>query len=487
VKEVSGLGAALAGVALITALIGLVRPWLDVPSLAVTYVLLVLWVGAMWGRLRALGIALVAFLTYEFFFVPPYGTLLISAPKDVLNLLVLLAAAVIGGTLAAWLREARLTAQRAALTASTLYEVAVTALKASDVAQSLHAVVDAATRISGIESMTLLDERGEEKLAGPNLPATEGDRVRWAVRRRQPLGMQLKDGQVTFYRKAGAVSEYCFLPTSSGLIALHASNQLLSPTDGQLLSALLALATLLLDRRKAEVEATRMRELEASDRLKTAVLSSVSHEFKSPLAALRAGLSALSLPAAGLGEDEHAMVVGLDKQADRLNRLVGDMIAMSKLEAGLPVEKQPVDVAEATGVALHELEQVLAGRNVVMRFENDLPPVLADEGQLQLVIGNLLANAAEWTRPGGRIEVGASHADSLVRVWVQNEGDDIRLVDLERVFDKFWSRRKQGSGLGLAICKRVIDAHGGTIRAENRRGGPRFTFTLAALESVPTA
>jgi two-component system sensor histidine kinase KdpD len=122
-----------------------------------------------------------------------------------------------------------------------------------------------------------------------------------------------------------------------------------------------------------------------------------------------------------------------------------------------------------------------------MHVADNLPPVLADETQLQLVIGNLLANAAEWTQPGGRIEVGTSHADGSVRVWVENEGDHIRPVDLDRVFDKFWSRRKQGSGLGLAICKRVIEAHGGTIRAENRRGGPRFTLTLPVAERLVTA
>jgi len=106
-RELRSFAVALAGIALITALIGLVRPWLDVPSLAVAYVLLVLWVGSVWGRLRAVGTAIIAFLTYEFFFVPPYGTLLISAPKDVLNLLFLLAAAIIGGQLAASLLATR--------------------------------------------------------------------------------------------------------------------------------------------------------------------------------------------------------------------------------------------------------------------------------------------------------------------------------------------------------------------------------------------
>jgi two-component system sensor histidine kinase KdpD len=486
-RELRGISAALAGVILITAAIGLVRPWLDIPSLAVAYVLLVLWVGAVWGRLQAIGIAIIAFLTYDFFFVPPYGTLLISAPKDVLDLLVLLSAAVIGGALAASLREARRNAQASALTAQSLYEVAVSALKAPDLGRSLTAVVDSAARIPGIASMTLLDERGAEILAGRELPARERERGRWALRKGQPLGIRVHDGQVDLVRTAGPASPYAFLPLAAGCVCLQVSNHHLASGDRRLLAALLALAGLLLDRRKAELEAERIRELEVSDGLKAAVLSSISHELKSPLASLRAGLSTLSLPGAGLKGDELAIVEGLDTQADRLNRLVGDMLAMSRLEAGMPLEKQPVSLAEVLGTALRDLEPMLAGFQVVLEVDEDLPPVHADESQLQLVVGNLLANAAEWTEPGGRIDAGARAGDGLVSFWVQNEGDRIRPVDLDRVFDRFWTRRKRGSGLGLAICKRIVEAHGGTIRAENRRAGPRFTFALPVSERVTAA
>lgn len=483
-RELRGFAAGILGIGLITALIGLVKPWLDVPSLAVSYVLLVLWVGSVWGRLRATAIAIIAFLTYEFFFVPPYGTLLISAPKDVLNLLVLLAAAVLGGTLAASLREARTASQEAALTAESLYAVAVSALKARDVRRSLDSLVETAARIPGVDSVTLVDRRGDEVLAGPELPSRERERARWALRTNRPVGIRVHDGQVDLLREAGAESEHCHLPMNSGGVALRVSRQRLAPADRRLLAALLALAGLLLDRRQAELEAERMRELEASDRLKAAVLSSISHELKSPLASLRAGLSTLSLPAAGLKGEERAIVEGLDSQADRLNRLVGDMLAMSRLEAGLPFEKQPVSIAELLGSVLQAMVPVLAPYQVLLEVDDELPPVLADEAQLERVIGNLLANAAEWTEPGGRIDVGAACSEGRVRVWVQNEGERIPPVDLDRIFDKFWTRRKSGSGLGLAICKRVVESHGGSIRAENRRAGPRFSFTLPAGERV---
>ncbi|HEX6548505.1 MAG TPA: ATP-binding protein [Candidatus Dormibacteraeota bacterium] len=486
-RELRGFLIAVAGVAAVTLLIGLVRPWLDVPSLAVAYVLLVLWVASRWGRLRAIGMALLSYLAYEFFFVPPIGSIAIAAPRDALNLLVLLAAALLGGTLAASLREARMQAQRSALTSETLYGVAVSALRAPDVGHSLDAVAEAAVRIPGLDSMTLLDERGRETLAGPALTSRELERLRWALRKNQPLGIRFREGSVDFLHEAGASSDRAFLPMRSGAVALRLEPAGVSGDNRRLLAALLALAGLLLDRRKAELEEQRVRELEASDRLKAAVLSSISHEFKSPLAALRAGLSSLSMAAAGLEDEERELVQGLDHEADRLNRLVGDMLAMSRLESGLPLDRQPVSVAEMLGSALHERQSALKGRQIAMQVAEDLPPVMGDEAQLQLVVGNLLANAAEWTPAGGRIEVGAGVRDGQVRVWIQNQGEHIRPADLERIFDRFWSQSKRGSGLGLAIAKRVVEAHGGTIRADNQRLGPRFTLTLPAEKPAAAA
>ena len=101
------------------------------------------------------------------------------------------------------------------------------------------------------------------------------------------------------------------------------------------------------------------------------------------------------------------------------------------------------------------------------------------------VLTNLLENALEWTPPAGVIEVGAIARETCVEAWVENEGPEIAPVDLDRVFDAFWTRRAHGHGLGLAIGKRVVEAHGGTIRVENRRRGPRFTFTLP-IAQVPT-
>src|SRR5207237_911981 len=140
---------------------------------------------------------------------------------------------------------------------------------------------------------------------------------------------------------------------------------------------------------------------------KAAVLSSISHELKSPLASLRAGLTTLLMPQAGLDPDLAQLVAGLDHQAVRLDRLVGELLTMSRLEAGLPLDLTAHDLQELVGSALHGLGPDLAGFRVEVALDPALPPVLADELHAERVLTNLLENALEWTPEGGRVLVGA--------------------------------------------------------------------------------
>jgi two-component system sensor histidine kinase KdpD len=158
--------------------------------------------------------------------------------------------------------------------------------------------------------------------------------------------------------------------------------------------------------------------------------------------------------------------------------MVGDLLALSRLEAGVELEREPHSLADLVGGSLHQMRSQLGSHHVEVTIPDDLPPVEVDELQAGRLISNLLENALEWTPAGGGIEIGALVIGGHVEAWVENDGPPIALADQDRVFDTFWTRRTKGTGLGLAICKRVVEAHGGTIRAENRRRGPRFTFTL---------
>ena len=174
----------------------------------------------------------------------------------------------------------------------------------------------------------------------------------------------------------------------------------------------------------------------------------------------------------------------MDRQAARLDRMVGDMLTLSRLEAGVELDKEPHQFADLAGTAIHQLRVQLKDHEVVLHIPDDLPPVEVDELQTGRVITNLIENALEWTPAHRAIEIGARAREGMLEAWVENDGPAIATGDLDRVFDTFWTRRASGTGLGLAISKRVVEAHGGTIRVENRRRGPRFTFTLP-LARVP--
>jgi len=472
--------AAIAGVAAVTALIWAVRGWLDIPNLAVAYVLVVLWMGARWGWPPAAATAVLAFAAYDWFLVPPYGTLYISAPRELLNLVVLLLAAVVGGRLAASLAAGRAGAEASARESGVLNEVAIAALRDPEAAAALRLLCERAVASGGLASITLLGfEEGKPTPVAGSAPEREDlEQARWAYENGSDVGAHLTKGRLRVTRTFPAGPRVAYVLLAGGVAVLRFRDAPLDLDRERLLAALLGLAGLLLDRRRVAGEAERVRELEASDRLKAAILSSISHELKSPIAGLRAGLTTLLMPEARLAPEQRELASGMDRQAARLDRLVGDLLTMSRLEAGLPIELSPQDFAEMAGAVLSSLERTLAGFDVHVEVPSDLPPVLADELQVERLLANLLENASEWTAPGGSIALGATVRGDELSAWVENRGPEIRPAELDQVFDKFWTRREGGSGLGLAISRRIVEAHGGEIRAENTRRGPRFTFTL---------
>lgn len=473
--------AAVAGVAAITAVIAAVRPWLDLPNLGVAYLLLILLLGARYGWPPAVSAALLAFVAYDWFFVPPYGTLWISAPRELLNLVVLMVAALAGGRLAASLAAREAGAVAEAQESGILYELAIAALR-EPVGTALSLLCERAVTSAGLNAMALVAETDHEPavVAGGELAPDELATARDVMASQRHVGVRLHEGQLEVLRTYPPQTGPRYVALTGGVAVLWLPGRRLPVESGRLLAALLGLASLLLDRRWAAVVGERARTLEASDRLKAAVLSSVSHELKSPLASLRAGLTTLLMPRAKLDAEQQDLVAGLDRQATRLDRLVGDLLTMSRLEAGLPPQQAPQDLGELVGAVRHSLAGVLGDLDVRVALGPGLPMVLADELQLERVLTNLLENAAEWTPPGGRITVGACPVDQEVEAWVENEGPSIPAADVEQIFEKFWTGRKGGSGLGLAICRRIVEAHGGSIRVENTERGPRFAFRLPA-------
>jgi len=477
---------ALAGAVAVTAAIGLVSTRFQVPGLSALYLLLVLWLGATWGRGPAVAGSVAAFLLYDYFFVPPVGTFTVRGPSELLELIVLLAVALVTGQLAGSLRRTQSEAEALAADERAMYELATAALRSPEVTVALGLLAKRAVRLEGVSRFALMamDSGHAVALAGGELTADELRQAAWAFDNGRSVGAAISNGSVRIMRTRPEAAEPAYLPLASGVALIKVEHGHPDDSGLRMLGALVGLAGLLLDRRRAVLEAERARGFEASDRLKAAILSSLSHELKSPIASLRAGLTALTAPQAGLQPDQRELLLDLDGQANRLDRLVGDMLDLSRLEAGVELDREPHRFADLVGSALHQLRPDLKSREVTVDVADDLPPVEVDELQVGRVLANLLENANEWAPAGGKIAVGAGAGDGMLTAWVENDGPAIAPTDLERVFDTFWTRRARGSGLGLAICKRVVEAHGGTIRAENRRRGPRFTFTLP-LARVP--
>jgi two-component system sensor histidine kinase KdpD len=255
----------------------------------------------------------------------------------------------------------------------------------------------------------------------------------------------------------------------------------LSRYDQQLLVAFANQLAVAVERQNLAEEHARARALEESDRLKSALVSSVSHELKTPLAAIKACATAL-LTSAGEAGVRRELAESIDRETDRLTRLVTNLLDMSRLEAGaLRPELEWVSIADVIADVLDRLEPMLEGRQVALEVPESLPTTPLDFVQMTQVITNLLDNALRYSPPGAAISISAEVVRDQLRVTVFNEGSRIPRPELERLFGKFYrlSNESVGVGLGLSIARGLVEAHNGHIWAENvGRRGVAFTFTI---------
>jgi two-component system sensor histidine kinase KdpD len=247
-------------------------------------------------------------------------------------------------------------------------------------------------------------------------------------------------------------------------------------------------ATSVIERARLRRESLRIELLQRTDALRSALLSSVSHDLRTPLSSIKAAASSLLQEDVQWNEEElRGFALSIERESDRLNRLVGNLLDMTRIEGGaLKPEKEWYPIDELIHDVLGHMHFLLQDREVRTNIPDDLPPVELDYLQIGQVLTNLLENAARYTPSSSPIEVSANVVDGEMRVSIADRGPGIPPTDLERVFDKFYrvlsttqKKNVTGSGLGLAVCRGLVEAHGGRIWAENRTGGGAiFTFAL---------
>jgi two-component system sensor histidine kinase KdpD len=230
-------------------------------------------------------------------------------------------------------------------------------------------------------------------------------------------------------------------------------------------------------------ERARARALEESDRLKSALVSSVSHELKTPLTAIKASATTLLQDKAGESPPvRHELAESINRETDRLTRLVSNLLDMSRLESGgLQPRCEWVSIADVVADVLDRLDPMLQGREVTVQIPDDLPETPLDFVLISQVLTNLLDNAVRYSPEHAGITISAEVVRGQLRVTVFNQGSHIPPADLERLFDKFvrLSATPGGTGLGLAIARGIVESHHGRIWAENvGRRGVAFTFTI---------
>ncbi|OGD20589.1 MAG: hypothetical protein A2Y69_10500 [Candidatus Aminicenantes bacterium RBG_13_59_9] len=269
------------------------------------------------------------------------------------------------------------------------------------------------------------------------------------------------------------VFDFFFVPPRYSLTVAHAQYLI---TFATLFTVGLVISSLALKAKERAEAASQARLLKEAEKLQTAFLNSVSHDLRTPLAAISGSLSSL-LQDPGIAEAErNSLLETAAEEAEKLNQLVGDLLDMARVEAGaLKVFRKPVDVEDLIGTALGRMEKALHGFQVSTALPYGLPEVDIDFPLMLRVMANIIDNAVKYSSEDKQIEIAARREGQFVGIEISDRGIGIPPTDLEQVFRKFHRVRRppgwEGTGLGLSVCKGIIEAHGGTIRAENRAGG----------------
>ncbi|MEA2652486.1 MAG: two-component system, OmpR family, sensor histidine kinase KdpD [Chloroflexota bacterium] len=495
-----GVLAALAGA---TAVVAGLEAGLRLDNASSVYLVAVAVVAIRWGTLPAIGTALGGFLVYNLLFVEPRNTFAVAAPEELLNLLLLLFVGVVIGRLAGNQRDRERVAQRREREARAQFAITRELATAHRLPQAMQAVVE---RI-GIETRfrrvwlglgpTVAQERvAADSAAGEPMPAIGTHAV---LRRDREEGAAVwtrinppggaREAAEGLYRvelradDAPVGSLWCRRDRADGDPHTEETRLVAAAAD-QLTQAV-----------RRDRLATRAADLEVerrSDELRSALLDSVSHDLRTPLASIRAAAGGLADPAVESDPDEvRATARTIDQEAERLNRLVGTLLDMSRIQAGaLVAEIDVIPLSELVEPAVARMRPQLADHPVTIDLPPDLPSVRADATFLSQALVNLLENAARYAPAGAPIAIRASSSPDHgeVTLVVEDGGPGVPAEALPHLFERFYrvprsnvAGTRRGVGLGLSVVEGLVAAMGGTVRAEQSGlGGLAITLALPA-------
>ncbi|HEX2906195.1 MAG TPA: sensor histidine kinase KdpD [Phototrophicaceae bacterium] len=483
---------ALVIVALVTGSELLALPIIGYQSVGLTELVAVLLIAVYIGRGPALMAAAISALSWNFLFIPPRFTLHISQLQDVFLVILYFAIALFTGNLTARIRtqerQARFNADRNLALYTLAHEVA-TAVNMNDVLQT--AVAQIGTVFDAEVAILLLDGNQLQREAHPasTLPMSEKDWsvATWAFENGKPAGRFTQTLPL-------ASAQYRPMLTPSrtmGVIGIR-TRSTERPTFDQdvLLETFTNQIALVIEREILDEAAEQSAMLRESERLYTTLLNSISHELRTPIAAIKGASGSLLAATSTNEQDRIELTRDIQGAADRLNRLVENLLDMSRLESGrLQLKPEWCDISEIIGVAVKRVDHAANSHPIHIHAEPGLPLVKVDFVLLEQALVNLLDNACNYTPPGTPITIEARVRGSAVEVTVSDAGSGIPPEFIERIFEKFFrlpGTATGGTGLGLSISRGLVEAHGGQMKAENLpEGGARFVVRLALNGAPP--
>ncbi|MGH7264086.1 MAG: DUF4118 domain-containing protein, partial [Candidatus Rokuibacteriota bacterium] len=492
--DVAGHAQAAAVVAVATAVAWLMFPYFELSNLAMVYLLGVVLAATRLGRAPSILAAGLAVAAFDFFFVPPYLTFRVADARYLVTFGVMLVVALVIGTLTVRIRQQAEWARQRERRTSAVYAMTQELARLRVVDDLLRAAVRHVADTFVSEVAIFLPDAEGELVARAGRLAVAGDDTdeREACRRAYERGPTSRPAGDPV-RAGGA--RYVPLAASRGVIGVLAvrpvgPDTFVEPEQRHLLETFAAQTAQAIERATLAEEAHQARLRVESERLRNALLSSVSHDFRTPLATITGaasslldGMDRLDPPA------RRELLTAIHEEGERLNRLVHDLLDMTRLESGaVEVRKEWHPLEEIVGAALSRLGRRLTDRPVTTRLPVDLPLVGLDGVLLEQALINLLENALAHTPGGSPIEVSASAHDGAVRLEIADRGPGLPPGDETRLFEKFHRGRLAGPGgvgLGLAICRGIVEAHGGRISAENRPGGGAVFRIVLPLDTPP--
>jgi two-component system sensor histidine kinase KdpD len=499
-------GWALLVVVLCTLLAWLMFPFFDLSNLIMVYLVGVVVVAARFARGPAIVASLLSVAAFDIFFVPPYYTFAVSDAQYLVTFAVMLAVAIVISTLTVRLRQQAEAARERERRTAALYALSRAFASVREVEALLRIAVRHLSDIFGSQIVVLLPNAGGRlqawgryagwwgrEVEGPMVfapSAADQGVAQWVYEHHQPAGWATQT-------LPGAEALYLPLVATRGTIGVLGVRPApprhpLAPDKLHLLETFVNQTALALERADLADEAAQAHVQVETERLRSSLLSSVSHDLRTPLAAITGAASTLLDSDTALGlTTRNELVQGIYDEADRLNRLVANLLDMTRLESGaVHVHKEWQPLEEVIGAARNRLDVQLHGHPMAVQLPPDLPLVPLDGVLIEQVLVNLLDNAIKYTPPGSPITLSAEGSASEVTVIIADRGPGILSGDEQRIFEKFYRAMPstaQGAGLGLAICRGIILAHGGRIWAENRpAGGTAFAFTLPLEGTPPT-